>query len=1089
MKNNILLVVSTFILLSFHHKGIAQAPNLGTAANFVLFSTNGAVTNTGTTHLTGNVGTNNGSSTGFGNVDGVMHNGDGASASCASDLLTAYNQLNATIPTYFPASLLGNGQILTPGVYSIPSAATLNLGLTLDAQNNASAVFIIKIQGSFSTGAGAKVKLINGALACNVFWKVEGLVSMATGTSMKGTVIANNAAITMNVNDTLEGRALSTTGAVTVHGMLAYTPLGCGRPILTGPAAPALASAECYTVFSSNGTVTNSGVTHVTGDVGTNGGLTTGFDTLLVTGKVHPMPDISTAQCAADLHNVYTYLNSLPDDIQLLYPAQFGSNLTLTPHTYHLNAATVLTDTVFLNAEGNANAVFVFKINGAFSTSTYSYVKLINGAQAKNVFWKIEGAASINNYSVFCGTMVVNNGAITALNTGVVINGRAFTTTGSITTTAITAIMPPGCASGPPTISTQPIDQIVCADSSVSFSVIAHGTSLTYQWRKGNINLVNGGHISGANAAILTIDPAGISDTSSFYNVIVRGSGSPNDTSVYASLLINVAANITTAPGNKIICAGRQVSFSVLATGAVSYQWRKGTLNLINGSKISGATTATLTIDSVTVSDAALNYNVIINGTCGNDTSGNVSLVVNTAPSITTPPTNKTTCAGSSTSFSVAAAGTGLTYQWRKGTINITNTGNTSGATSATLMINPVNISNAATNYNVIITGTCGNDTSGNVSLIVNTAPSITTPPADHTACAGSSASFSVAAAGTGLTYQWRKGNINITNAGNTSGATSATLVINPVNASNAATNYNVVITGTCAPATTSGNVSLAVNAAPSITTPPTDETLCAGSSASFSIAAAGTGLTYQWRKGTINITNAGNTSGATSAILVINPLNASDAATNYNVIINGTCGNDTSNNVSLAVNAAPSITIPPTDQTACDGSAASFSVAAAGTGLTYQWRKGTINATNAGNTTGATSAILVINPVNASNAATNYNVVITGTCAPAIVSGDASLSLCPTAIASIDAGVATTSITFSPNPFRTTINITVNDISLVNNCDVSIYNILGKEMMSAHITRQFSTMETSDLPSGVYIYKVIGNGTTIQSGRLISSK
>ncbi len=163
----------------------------------MLFTTVGAVTNTGTTHLTGNVGSNIGSSTGFGNVDGVMHDQDGASAAAGADLATAYGQLNTAIPTLFPGTLLGNGVTLNAGVYSIPAPTVLNLTLNLDAQNNPNAVFIFQIGGAFSTNAQAKVKLLNGALACNVYWKIEGAVSMATGTTMCGTVIANNAAITM----------------------------------------------------------------------------------------------------------------------------------------------------------------------------------------------------------------------------------------------------------------------------------------------------------------------------------------------------------------------------------------------------------------------------------------------------------------------------------------------------------------------------------------------------------------------------------------------------------------------------------------------------------------------------------------------------------------------------------------------------------------------------------------------------------------------------------------------------------------------------------------------------------------------------
>jgi len=425
----------------------AQAPVLGATANFALFSSNGAVSNTGLSQLTGDVGTNNGSSTNFGNVDGVMHDSDGATATAAAALTVAYNQLNAAIPNFFPAPLLGNGQTLTAGTYSIGQSATLSNTLTLDGGGNANSVFIIKIQGAFSSAAGAQVLLTNGALACNVFWKVEGLVDLATNTTMKGTIIANNAAIVLNTGVSIEGRALSTTGAVTVSGVTVRKPIGCGSAVLTGPLQPVLNSVACYAVFTGNGTVTNSGVSIVTGDIGSNLGLTTGFSSVNVTGTIHTNPDTSTAVCALDLNNVYTYLNTLPTDIQLLYPAAFGQNLVLTPHTYQLNAATVLNGTVFLNAQNNPNAVFVIKINGALSTSTYASVVLQNGAQAKNVFWKVDGAVSLNDYASFKGTIIGNNGAVN-MNTGSTVEGRVLSTTGAITTAAITAQITAGCTTG-----------------------------------------------------------------------------------------------------------------------------------------------------------------------------------------------------------------------------------------------------------------------------------------------------------------------------------------------------------------------------------------------------------------------------------------------------------------------------------------------------------------------------------------------------------------------------------------------------------------------------------------------------------------
>jgi hypothetical protein len=445
MKKLLLHALSVIILLIMPIAIFSQAPTLGTAANFVLFSTDGAVSNTGLSQLTGNVGTNNGSSTAFGNVNGVMHDNDGASAQAAADLLIAYNLLNSSIPTFFPSPLLGKGVTLNAGIYSIAEAASLDGELTLDGQNEANAVFIFKIAGSFSTSADAKVHLKNGALACNVFWKVEGKVSMASGTTMRGTIIANNAAIEMSTGDTLEGRALSTAGSITVDGVLAYTPIGCGSPVLSGPTAPDLGTAACYGLFTANGALSNAGITNVTGSVGTNVGLTTGFDALLVDGTIHAIPDVSTAACAADVLVAYNYLNTLSSDIELLYPAQFGNGLVLTPHTYLLNAATELTDTVYLNALGKADAVFVIKIKGALSTSTYSKVLLINGAQAKNVYWMVDGAVSINNYSVFRGTIVCNNGALGAINTGVTLDGRALLTTGALTTSAVTVNSPSVC--------------------------------------------------------------------------------------------------------------------------------------------------------------------------------------------------------------------------------------------------------------------------------------------------------------------------------------------------------------------------------------------------------------------------------------------------------------------------------------------------------------------------------------------------------------------------------------------------------------------------------------------------------------------
>jgi hypothetical protein len=439
MKSKLLLGILVVIsLLSSPHVGFAQTPNLGTAANFVLFSSVGAVGNTGISQITGNVGTNSGAISGFGNVNGVIHTADASSAQAVTDLQAAWLYLSTLTPTSAIGPVLGSGQTLIAGVYAVAAAGSVVGALNFDAQGNPGAVFVITTGGALTTAAGATVNLINGATACNVFWVAEGAISMAASTIMRGTLIAHNGAIDMGAGGILEGRELSTTGAVSVYGTTAYTPLGCGAPILTGPIAPVLNSVACFALFSGLGAVSNSGITNIAGDVGSNGGSASGYNPLLVTGTVHLLPDATTVQCAIDLLNLYTYLVTLPDDIELLYPAQFGNSLVLTPHTYVMNAAALLTDSLYLNAEGNANAIFIIQINGALSTSTFATVSLINGAQAQNVYWEVQGAVTINDNSTFYGNIISNNGSI-ILGTGVTLDGRALTIAGTMNTTAITA--------------------------------------------------------------------------------------------------------------------------------------------------------------------------------------------------------------------------------------------------------------------------------------------------------------------------------------------------------------------------------------------------------------------------------------------------------------------------------------------------------------------------------------------------------------------------------------------------------------------------------------------------------------------------
>ena len=225
-----------FAFFAYVNTSFAQAPNLGIASEFVLFTINGDVPNTSVSSVTGNIGTNLGTISGFdmNNVNSSLHIQDNTTAQASLDLQSAYTQLANTavnMPLHAPAF---GTETITAGVYGILGAGSIGGNLTLNAEGNSNAVFILKFGGAFTVGAGSNVILENGALAGNVFWVAEGAISMAANIIMKGTLIANNGANSLGANSDLEGRMYSTTGAITTHTVTVKKPESGGYTLPVG---------------------------------------------------------------------------------------------------------------------------------------------------------------------------------------------------------------------------------------------------------------------------------------------------------------------------------------------------------------------------------------------------------------------------------------------------------------------------------------------------------------------------------------------------------------------------------------------------------------------------------------------------------------------------------------------------------------------------------------------------------------------------------------------------------------------------------------------------------------------------------------
>ena len=505
-------------------------------------------------------------------------------------------------------------------------------------------------------------------------------------------------------------------------------------------------------------------------------------------------------------------------------------------------------------------------------------------------------------------------------------------------------------------ITAQPVaSQTLCSGSTADFSVTATGTGLKYQWQK------DGADIPGEINQNLSIADVSTTDSGD-YTVVVSGTDPCTDiTSEIASLVVNEIVEITTQPtASQVLCSGSTANFSVTAAGTgLTYQWQK------DGANIPGEINQTLSIADISTTDSG-DYTVVVSGTdpCSDITSDTANLVVNEIVEITTQPTaSEILCSGSTAEFSVTATGTGLTYQWQKDGVAIP------GENNQTLSIADVSTTDSG-EYTVVVSGTdpCSDITSDIANLVVNEIVEITTQPtASQVLCSGSSADFSVTATGTGLTYQWQKDGVAIP------GENNQTLSIADVSTIDSG-EYTVVVSGTdpCSDIT-SDIANLVVNEIVEITTQPTSsQTVCAGFSATMTIEATGTGLTYEWFLD-------GVSTGVTTATYNINNSNMSDAG-EYTVVVSGAspCSQVTSDSSILEVNQTIAIDTQPSDSAICEGQNTSLSITATGTDLTYEWRKDGIPLTNGASISGVYTSSLNFTSTELNDSG-SYDVIVSG--------------------------------------------------------------------------------------------------------------
>ncbi len=297
-------------------------------------------------------------------------------------------------------------------------------------------------------------------------------------------------------------------------------------------------------------------------------------------------------------------------------------------------------------------------------------------------------------------------------------------------------------------------------------------------------------------------------------------------------------------------------------------------------------------------------------------------------------------CLGATVSSLKAIATSGATINWYAA-----SSGGSALTTSTTLSSGDYYASQTLT------ATSCESASRLKVTVVINAATAITTQPADASpVCISGSASLSVSATGTNLTYQWYDNGSTNSNSGGTliSGATGSTYSASTANAD--VKYYYVVVSGYCGSSVTSTAAKVTVNAATIISTSPVNQTVCLNSAVTvLTVAATGSGtLSYQWYSNTTN-SNSGGTSISSAISASFTPSSTTSGVVYYYAVAtSSSCGSATSNAATFTVNALPVAGTCTVANDACQVSAGEIKVAITVAGSNTYTLAGTSKLTSA---------------------------------------------------------------------------------------------------------------------------------------------
>jgi hypothetical protein len=652
-------------------------------------------------------------------------------------------------------------------------------------------------------------------------------------------------------------------------------------------------------------------------------------------------------------------------------------------------------------AEATSNAVTITVTPETVAGTIASPATICQGSTGSLSLSGYTGTAV--QWQQFDGTNWVNVGSQQALPAG-----ATFTTPTLTTSTQFRAVVYNGVCdpktSGAVTVPVDP--QPVGGTAGASLSTVCVGSSVTLSvsGQTGSVQRWESSPNGTSGWTTVTNPTPALTATTWFRAVVKNGVCTQEAYSSVVKVTVDPASVGGTVTGPASICQGSTANLALTGNvGTIQWQQLVGS----TWTNLAGQTTSTLTTPTLTTNTQF--RALVTSGVCSSTTSNAFTVVVDlpsnggTVAVTSGQPTTLCNVTGGTVSgqqsTSVTVTGyTGNIVRWESAT-SLSGPWTTIALTASTISVQ--NLTTTTYYRAVVKNGNCAEAASTTpVAVTVSQPASITLQPASATVCPGTAVSFFVSTSpSSGVGYSWQSRSSAAGTYATISGATSNNYAIAAGNVTTAlnGSQYRVLVTnGACT--TTSGDATLTVNTPTSISSQPSSVTQCPGGQAQFTVTAAGTGLSYQWQKQVspgnyTNVSNsAGKITGATSNSLIVSNLATADGGT-YRVVVTGSCGTVTSSDVTLTVVPPVTISTQPVTRTVSPGSTVSFSVTASGGTLSYRWQKNSVNLSDGGRISGATTATLTITNVSSLDQG-SYRVVVSNQCGSTVTSSPASLNI-----------------------------------------------------------------------------------------------